>query len=259
MFVVSCIIIFKYYVCHVCFFAFYFHLNSSTEKETATSKEVEMATKYLKNNTYCHLSEDEHTKYIDVVRSSSANEPQSSTPFVITVKATNPNERAKWSDVVEKHMKSVYRSNSLARSYAAEIFFPLEDWPAYMVELFVLNDIASYSYVTRNKICLFFWGNGSTIKNLFALSEMFAPKVPRKTHEQQKQFEESTRKCIGLFETYEEQKMNPNYSQKYYYYSLMENRMLYMDGRPRHFAKRQEDPRLDLWPAWAPQVKRFKK
>lgn len=72
-------------------------------------------------------------------------------------------------------IQKALKSNSMANIYASELFFPLESWPTYMVELFVLNNVAMYSYAMRNKICLFFWGNGGTIDKLFTMSELFAP------------------------------------------------------------------------------------
>lgn len=82
-------------------------------------------------------------------------------------------------------------------------------------------------------------------------SEIYSPKLELRTQEQQRQYNESWRKCEGLFKTYSEQSLNPAYSEKYYYYSLMENRMLYIDGRPRHFGKRVQDPQTGRLPAWA--------
>lgn len=148
-------------------------------------------------------------------------------------------------------LNKVYRSNPRADLYAAELFFPLSSWPGFMVELFVLNNIAKYSYSMRNKICLFFWGNGGTLEKLNTLSEIYSPKLELKTQEQKRQYSESWRKCEGLFKTYSEQSLNPANSERYYYFSLMENRMLYMDGRPRHFGHRQSDSESNRMPAWA--------
>lgn len=163
----------------------------------------------------------------------------------------NETEREKLSVEAKAQIQKALKSSSLANIYASELFFPLESWPAYMVEMFVLNNVAMYTYTMRNKICLFFWGNGATIDQLFSLSELFAPRVQMITHEQQQQFEGSRRKCEMLFETYNKEKMNPVFCSKYYYYNLMENRMLYMDGRARHFGQRQEDAELDKLPLWA--------
>lgn len=119
-------------------------------------------------------------------------------------------------------------------SIASDIFFPLNAWPSYMVEIFVITNIASYSYNQRNKICLFFWGNGSTIEQMFTLSEMYAPRIIQNTREDRHQYESSKRKCFGLFNTYNENKNNPAYSERYYFYSLIERRMMYINGTPRH-------------------------
>lgn len=72
-----------------------------------------------------------------------------------------------------------------------------------MVELFMLNNIAMYTYSMRNKICLFFWGNGAKADEMFTLSEFFAPPI---TAIQQRDYNESYRKCLGLFRTYREQR-----------------------------------------------------
>lgn len=157
---------------------------------------------------------------------------------------------SKWSTAVERSIQHTYKNKSMARDYLQNYFFSFEDWPCYMVELFVLNSIAMYSYNMRNKICLFFWGNGATIDIMFTLSEFFAPPVKMITHVQQNQYNESVRKCQGLFETYERERMNPAYSQRYYFYSLYENKMLYIDGRARHYGRRQEDSVLDGFPIW---------
>lgn len=123
-------------------------------------------------------------------------------------------------------------------STANDIFFPLQSWPTYMVEIFVLNNIAMYSYNNRNKICLFFWGNGAMIDQMFMLSSLFAPRIQQITREEQYQHESSKRKCIGLFSTYNENKNNPAYAETYYFYSMIEKRMLYIDGTPRHHGVR---------------------
>lgn len=143
-----------------------------------------------------------------------------------------------WSHAVKSHLNNIYHQNSLAREIASTMFFSLESWPSYMVELFVLNNIANYTYSMRNKICLFFWGNGGTVEDMFTLSELFAPKIAN-TYEQQRALNENQRKCIGLFQTYNEQRSNPHYGGNYYFYSMIENRMLFIDGSARHFGKKQ--------------------
>lgn len=61
------------------------------------------------------------------------------------------------------------------------------------------------------------------------------------TQEQQRQYNESARKCSGLFETYVREKNNPAYAERYYFYSLYKNCMIYIDGTPRHHGKRQAE------------------
>lgn len=139
----------------------------------------------------------------------------------------------------------------LAQSYLNEYFFNFEQWPSYMVELFILNNISMYTYSTRDKICLFFWGNGATIDVMMALSEFFAPPIKCSADEDRRQFESSSRKCEGLFATYRNARFNPAYFERYYYYNIIEGRMLYIDGRPRHYGHRQEDAVMDALPQWA--------
>lgn len=150
----------------------------------------------------------------------------------------NSSNANKWSSVVEERIKKTYDTKILARPYLQENFFAFENWPSYMVELFILNNIAMYSYSLRNKICLFFWGNGASIEIMITLSEFFAPPLKLVTSEQNRQYNESLRKCHGLFATYNKEKFNPAYSQKYYYYNMYENRMLFIDGQPRHYGQR---------------------
>lgn len=133
-------------------------------------------------------------------------------------------------------IKTICRTKVLAYPYLIDQFFSFEKWPNYMVELFVLNNVAMYTYTMRNKICLFFFGNGAKIDVMFTLSEFFAPPM---TAIQQRDYNQSYRKCIGLFRTYAEQRTNPAYSQRYYYYNMIERRMLFLDGVPRHYGQRQ--------------------
>lgn len=149
------------------------------------------------------------------------------------------------SDAAKNHLNQVFKSKTLARSIAENIFFSLEQWPGYMVDMFVLKHVGQYSYSDRNKICLFFYGNGAQIETMFTLSELLAPHARLLSYEDKQQHEQSRQKCEGLFQTYSKERFNPNYTERYYYYSLMERRMLYLDHKPRHFGKRQEDPRMD--------------
>lgn len=136
-------------------------------------------------------------------------------------------------DSIEK----TYRCKTLARPYLQEYFFSFESWPTYILELFIKNNIAEYSYVTRNKICLFFYGNGASLEIMQTLSEFFAPCIKEC---QIRAFDESLRKCRGLFNTYIKERYNPAYTQRYYYYNMIENRMLFLDGTPRHYGQRKE-------------------
>lgn len=151
----------------------------------------------------------------------------------------NNMNKSQWSDVVKKRIESVRRENVLAPALE-DTFWKFEDWPAYMVELFVLNNVSMYSYRNRNKISLFFWGNGATVNTMFQLSEIYAPRISLLSYQNQRDFSQSKKKCIDLFKTYSEQLFNPNYSMNYYYYNLTEKRMLYIDNNQRHHGTRQE-------------------
>lgn len=144
----------------------------------------------------------------------------------------------------------------MARSIAEDLFFGLEQWPGYMVDLFVLKHIGEYSYSDRNKICLFFWGNGAQIETMFTLSELLAPHAKLKSLEDTRQFEQSRRKCEGLFKTYSNERFNPQYASRYYYFNLIERRMLFIDNKPRHFGQRQEDHHMDRGGLWYGSVNR---
>lgn len=187
---------------------------------------------------------------VENAEAGTSTEPSFSNTLETIKHPENQNEKS-WSIAVKNQLKNAYSQNRRAEWWTAEMFFPLKSWPPYMVELFVLKNIAMFTYSDRNKICLFFWGNGATIETLFTVSKLYAPRLDLRTQEQQRQYSESTRKCEGLFKTYNENKFNPAYATRYYYYSLMENRMLYLDGRARHFGQRQEDPILDQVEAWA--------
>lgn len=220
-------------------------------KSSDVKTEIDKFFKESEDDNLCaKAAEEAEKKNSDPVAGTSVDPSLSSTLY--TIKNVRENEeKPKWSIAVMNRLKELYRSNPTADLYAAEMFFPLTSWPDYMVELFVLSNIANYSYSTRNKICLFFWGNGGTLEILNTFSGIYAPKLELATQEQQRQYNESWRKCEGLFKTYTEQCLNPAYFERYYYYSLMENRMLYIDGRPRHFGRRQEDSGFDPMPAWA--------
>lgn len=65
-----------------------------------------------------------------------------------------------WDNIVLHRINEV-RANKIIAGALEDMFFSFENLPAYMVNLFVHNNIANYSYAMRNKIC--FWGNGSPI------------------------------------------------------------------------------------------------
>lgn len=160
------------------------------------------------------------------------------------------NDEPRWTDAVKRSIETTYQNSPLAIRYLNEYFYAFEQWPTYIVELFVLNNISMYTYSTRNKICLFFWGNGATIDIMTTLSEFFAPPIKCSTDEEHRQYQESSRKCEGLFTTYRNERLNPAYYERYYYYNITERRMLYIDGRPRHYGHRQEDANMDAVPEW---------
>lgn len=172
-------------------------------------------------------------------------------PNNANIEQISANDEPRWSDAVRISIENAYQNSALGRSYLNEHFFCFEQWPSYMVELFILNNIAMYTYSARNKICLFFWGNGATLDVMMTLSELFAPPINRSTDADRRRFHESIRKCEGLFETYRNNCLNPAYSQRYYYYNMIERKMLYIDGRPRHHGRRQEDVNMDAVPEWA--------
>lgn len=153
------------------------------------------------------------------------------------------------SQSVDDKINSVLRCCITAKMYLVDSFYEFEHWPAYMKSLFVINNIQNYSYVMRNKICLFFWGNGATYEVMCNLCIFFSTKPTLKTERDRKKNECSHRKCRDLFRTYEQQKFNPAYSEKYYFYSMNECRMLYIDGTPRHFGQRATGVR-NFVPRW---------
>lgn len=141
---------------------------------------------------------------------------------------------------IQNRINYVQNRVPIARVYLENHFFKLELWPSYMIKLFIQNNIAQYSYIVRNKIYLFFWGNGGTYEIMLNISSFYAPRVVLRTREEIYQFNESCRKCLLLFDTYSAQLNNPNYARSYYYYSIIGRRMLFLDGTPRHFGERQE-------------------
>lgn len=155
---------------------------------------------------------------------------------------TRANQNAMaWTESVRMRINSVRNNCPIARKYLENYFFGFEQWPPYMTELFVTNNISNYSYAMRNKICIFFWGNGAQFETMWVLSQYYAPRETLRTLYQQRKSEESCRKCKGLFKTYAEQKYNPLYAERYYFYSMIENRMLFLDGKPRFNGERRED------------------
>lgn len=144
---------------------------------------------------------------------------------------------SKWSVAVKQRIQNVYNDKIFAKPYLEDQFYSFEKWPPYMVELFILNNISSYSYSLRNKICLFFFGNGAKFEVMFTLIAFFAPTDNISSSE----YKSSYQKCVGLFKTYESEKYNPAYSSRYYYYNMIENRMLYLDGVQRHYGLRHSE------------------
>lgn len=140
-----------------------------------------------------------------------------------------------WDNIVLHRINEV-RANKIIAGALEDMFFSFENWPAYMVNLFVQIN----SYAMRKKICLFFWGNGSPIDTMLNLSLHYAPRINLRTHEEITQYAQSKRKCYGLFKSYSENRFNANYNENYYYYDIIQKKMLYIDGKPRHFGRRQE-------------------
>lgn len=180
-------------------------------------------------------------------RASSTSHVPSSTSWHITKK---PLELKGCSEEAKKQVNKAFKENSLAQNIVEDLFFSLEQWPSYMVDLFVTKHVGQYSYSDRNKICLFFWGNGARITTLFTLSELLAPHAKLTNTDLTNQYNQSAKKCEGLFATYDKEKFNPQYSRRYYYYNMIERRMLYLDNRPRHYGIRQEDPMMDRLGIW---------
>lgn len=126
--------------------------------------------------------------------------------------STKPQIKAnakKLSNYVQDRITYVRKNNPIAQTYLEDMFFNFEAWPFYMAELFVGKNIADFSYSVRNKICLFFWGNGGTYEIMYALNMFFGPRASLKKPEEQYQFENSCRKARDLFKTYSEQCHNP--------------------------------------------------
>lgn len=68
---------------------------------------------------------------------------------------------------IEDRIRSSYSRSPIGRIYLENRFYRFNMWPNYMVDLFLSTNIQNYSYVKRNKICLFFWGNGTTYIYLY--------------------------------------------------------------------------------------------
>lgn len=150
----------------------------------------------------------------------------------------------------QDRIRSVLSRSVFGRTYLSEYFFTFDQWPEYMFDLFTSTNIQDYSYVNRNKICVFFWGNGGTFEIMSDLSHFFSPPPRATTAADRRQNESSRRKCMQLFSTYNDQRFNPNYARRYYFYSMIQRRMLFIDGQPRHYGQRQENGLLNRFPAW---------
>lgn len=170
-------------------------------------------------------------------------------PFAQTSTKAELNQ-LKWSNELKARIRHVNYHSPIARTYLEDKFYTFENWPPYMTELFVLNNIQNYSYTMRNKICLFFWGNGSTYDVMSNLSDFYSQPPVLRTREEIHHNTESHRKCVNLFKSYSENLHNANYSRHYYFYNIHQNRMLYIDNRPRHYGVRQEETHLDRLPRW---------
>lgn len=142
----------------------------------------------------------------------------------------------------------IMRENPAAKYYSENMFYKFELWPKYLRDLFVTHSIQNYTYSMRNKICIFFWGNGGTYEIMSTLSEYFAPRLSTNTYKERREYTSSHYKCQQLFKTYSEQLHNPNYYERYYYYNIHQGRMLYMDNVPRCYGQRQ--PRNPQLPSW---------
>lgn len=147
------------------------------------------------------------------------------------------------SDIQKKQLKWSYRARErilyirehypAAQAFLDDFFYNFEFWPPYMVDLFVLNSIAMYSYSMRNKICLFFFGNGGNYDIFFKLSQYFAIKSSIDSYDKYRDYQRSRRKAEDLFKTYSREINNPDYARQYYFYSIEDKLMMYLDNTPR--------------------------
>lgn len=139
----------------------------------------------------------------------------------------------------ETKIRRIIEGSPAAKYYSENFFYKFEMWPKYLKDMFVSNSIQKYTYAMRNKICLFFWGNGGTYEIMKGLSEYFSPQSSLKTYNERREYSSSHHKCQQLFKTYSEQLHNPNYCERYYYYNIHRGCMLYMDNVPRVYGQRQ--------------------
>lgn len=146
--------------------------------------------------------------------------------------------RARWSYHVRCTIDRIRTENELARVYIENYFYQFEKWPYYITEIFVMKNIANWSYKDRNKICIFFFGNGGTLDIMTNISHFYSPTVIRVM---QKRYDIKYKKCTDLFMTYQRNLYNPAYAERYYYYSIEDKLMLYLDQTPRRNGQRVEN------------------
>lgn len=124
--------------------------NSKTENEDRTSRELsDIKTELLGNSEdddLCFKALVEAEKNISNPVAGTSVDPSLSSTLRTIKKSPETEQKTKWSTAVMNQLNKVRRSNPRADLYAAEMFFPLSSWPSFMVELFVLNNIAHYSY-----------------------------------------------------------------------------------------------------------------
>lgn len=112
-----------------------------------------------------------------------------------------------------------------------EVFWPVDKWPAYVLNILLSDE---FKYQDRLSLATFFHGNGLPHYDLAVNAYKFYNKFWRNTREWDRRFFEFTKLWEYLDKTRdpncpEYQRIRTNY----YYYSLMENHMMYYDGNLR--------------------------
>lgn len=159
----------------------------------------------------------------------------------------NTMNRFKWTKLVRNRIDLVGQKDFIAKNYLNNHFFCFELWPPYLVELFVRNCIADFSYVLRNKICIFFWGNGATFETMQVLSSYYSIQTKK---QDLRSYEKSCHKCVALFKMYTDKRFDYDFSHKYYYYNVNKQIMVYVDGTVRSVGERQENSYYNNFPIW---------